>query len=204
MSISESHARTKLDVTSNGMVMTPAEFDAVSDYDDEYCYELVNGVVIVNPIPLEAESDPNGELEYFLRDYKHNHPHGSALDKTMPERYVHTRTGRRRADRVIWAGLGRLPDPKADPPTIVIEFVSASKRDRRRDYEEKRLEYREAGVKEYWIIDRFQRIMTVYRDDEKGRVISETDSHRTDLLPGFELPLARLLAIADDWQLGTE
>ena len=204
MSISESHARTKLDATCNGMVMTPAEFDAASDYDDEYCYELVNGVVIVNPIPLEAESDPNDELAFLLRNYKNNHPHGSALDKTMPERYVHTRTGRRRADRVIWAGLGRLPDPIVDPPTIVVEFVSGSKRDRQRDYEEKRREYREAGVREYWVIDRFKRIMTIYHHDEKQQVIRETDLYGTDFLPGFELPLAKLLAIADQWQGGTE
>ena len=177
MSIRQSHARARLDSTSNGIVMTPAEFDAVSAYDDEYCYELVNGVVIVNPIPVEAESDPNGELEFLLRDYKHNHPHGSALDK---------------------------PDPNVDPPTIVVEFVSAAKRDRQRDYEEKRLEYREAGVKEYWVIDRFQRIMTIYYLDETEQRIRETDLYRTDLLPGFELPLARLLAIADDWQAGTE
>ena len=202
MSISESYARTRLDATSNGMVMTPAEFDAIHDYDDEYCYELVNGVVIVNPIPQEAESDPNDELAFLLRKYKNDHLQGLALDKTMPERYVHTESGRRRADRVIWAGLGRLPDPNVDPPTIAVEFVSESKRDRKRDYEEKRLEYRQAGVKEYWVIDRFERIMTVYYFDGKEQVVVESDEYRTNLLPGFEPPLARLLAVADDWRQG--
>jgi len=200
MSISESHTRYRLDAASNGMVMPPEDFDLIKDFDDEFCYELVNGVVIVNSIPSEAESDPNDELGFLLRDYQRNHPQGSVLDRTMPERYVHTRTGRRRADRVIWVGLGRVPDAQEDTPAIAIEFVSQSKRDRSRDYQEKTKEYREAGVQEYWGIDRFKRIVRVYHRDHREQVIAEGDVYRTDLLPGFELPLARLFSIADNWQ----
>lgn len=36
----------------NGLRMTLEEFDAVEDYDEDYMYELVNGVVVVNPLPL--------------------------------------------------------------------------------------------------------------------------------------------------------
>jgi len=43
----------------NGLLMTPAEFDAIIDYDDNYRYELIHGVLIVNPIPGQAERDPN-------------------------------------------------------------------------------------------------------------------------------------------------
>src|SRR5262249_42489307 len=108
---------------------------------------------------------------------------------------------RRRADRVIWAGLGR-PPRRNDVPTIVIEFVSEGKRDRQRDYEEKRDEYAEIGVREYWIIDRFRRVMTIYTAAGKRprkRVVRDNQPHPTALLPGFELPLARLLAVADRW-----
>jgi hypothetical protein len=51
--------RLKLDQLSNGMLMTPEEFDAVTDYDEQYVYELIHGVVIVVPAPGEAELDPN-------------------------------------------------------------------------------------------------------------------------------------------------
>ncbi len=186
-----------------GLLMTPEEFDAVTDYDDQYGYELIRGVLVVTPIPLEAESDPNEELGHWLRSYRDDHPNGSTLDKTLPERYVRTAQSRRKADRLIWVGLGRLPDSRADVPTIVVEFVSVSRRDRRRDYEEKRREYLEIGVAEYWIIDRFRRSMTIFRDPTNGlaeQVVAEADVYRTDLLPGFELPLARLLDVADDWR----
>jgi Uma2 family endonuclease len=60
------------------------------------------------------------------------------------------RRNRRKVDRAIWAGLGRLPR-KGENPTIAVEFVSSRKRDRDRDYETKREEYRKAKIKEYWI-----------------------------------------------------
>ena len=107
---------------------------------------------------------------------------------------------------MIWVGLGRTPDPKTDVPAIVDEFVSKRHRDRVRDYEEKRREYLAASVQEYWIIDRFQRIMTVYRRppaEPSELVVKENEVYRTPLLPGFELPLARLLKVADDWDRGT-
>ena len=189
---------------SNGMLMTPEEFDAATDFDELYCYELIHGVLIVSPPPGESERDPNGELDHLLRAYQSGHEAGSALDKTLSEQYIHLADSRRRADRVIWAGLGRIPDPKTDVPAIVVEFVSKRQRDRVRDYEEKRREYLAIGVLEYWIVDRFQRIMTVFRGrpgpgEPAEHVIKENEVYRTPLLAGFELPLARLLKVADDW-----
>ncbi len=43
--------RIKLTRSSNGMLMTPEEFDAVIDYDDRFVYELIHGVLIVSPAP---------------------------------------------------------------------------------------------------------------------------------------------------------
>jgi len=184
------------------MLMTPEEFDAATDFDELYCYELIHGVLIVSPPPGESERDPNGELEYLLRAYQSGHEAGSAVDKTLSEQYVHLSDSRRRADRVIWAGLGRVPDPKTDVPAIVVEFVSNRQRDRVRDYEEKRRQYLAVGVQEYWIIDRFRRIMTVFRGrpgEPAEQIIKENEVYRTTLLTGFEHPLARLLKLADDW-----
>ena len=185
-----------------GVLMTPEEFDEITSYDDSFRYELIRGGLVVTPVPSEAEASPNDELGAMLRQYQREHPEGSALDETIPERYVRTSIGRRRADRVVWTRLGRRPDPAADVPAIVVEFVSSSRRDRRRDYEEKRREYQEAGVVEYWIVDRFARQMTIYRNAPEGRtelVVGEKETYQTPLLPGFMLALSRLLAVADRW-----
>jgi Uma2 family endonuclease len=195
--------QSKLGPSSAGLLMTPEEFDAVTDYDDRYRYELIHGIFVVTPIPSEAEGDANEELGYWLRSYRDHHLQGYALDLTLAERYVRLPGSRRRADRVIWARLGRQPDPKADHLAIVVEFVSRRRRDRTRDYDEKRREYLALGIVEYWIIDRFHRTMTVSRNQPGAmaeQVIAEDETYRTDLLPGFDLPLARLLAVSDKWQ----
>lgn len=92
---------------------------------------------------------------------------------------------------MIWAGLGRQPNPKADVPTIVVEIVS-----RRRD---QRREYAAIGVKEYWVFDRFRRTLTVCRGDEVTRLVREQETCEMPLLPGFELQVGKLLAVADRW-----
>jgi Uma2 family endonuclease len=185
---------------SAGTLMTPQEFDR-ADFLPGWRYELLNGVLVVTPPPLEKERDPNEELGHLLREYRDRHPQGSALNATLPEHTVKIRRQRRRADRVIWAGLGRDPR-KGETPTIIAEFVSGGKRDRVRDYQEKRIEYLSIRVEEYWIIDRFRREMTVHiRHGNRyvKRVVKENQVYTTKLLPGFELPLARLLSLADRW-----
>ena len=191
----------RIDLDSAGMILAPEEFDAIEEYDDRYRYELIEGVLVVNPIPSEGESAPNELLGGLLFAYKEYHSQGKSLDKTLPERYIRVGNSRRRADRVIWAGLGRTPHFATDVPCIAIEYVSRSRRDRNRDYVLKRDEYLQAGVQEYWLIDRFDHSMTVFRFNA-GQIetitLSRTEIYSTPLLPGFELPLARILDEADD------
>lgn len=200
MSIAEISAPTHVGFESNGMHMTSEEFDALDDWDENYRYELVNGVLIVVPPAGAGERSPNDELGFLLRTYRDTEAGKLVIDETMFEQTIVCGGNRRRADRAVWTGLGRAPDPMRDTPTIVIEFVSRSRRDRRRDYEVKRVEYLDAGVSEYWVIDRYSRTMTVFRPDDERTVITEQDVYSTDLLPGFELPLGRLLSKADPYR----
>jgi Uma2 family endonuclease len=183
--------------------MTPDEFDAVVDYDDSVNYELINGVLVVTPMASRSERSPNELLGNWLFVYKQNHSAGGCLVETVFEEYLRTRSNRRRADRVIWVAHGKSrPNPQIDIPTIVVEFVSAGKAAWQRDYVEKRDEYLEAGVVEYWVIDRFRRLLTVYSHQAgqpSERIIHENEVYHASLLPGFELPLAELLAAADRW-----
>jgi Uma2 family endonuclease len=192
--------RLRLGPRSAGVLLTTEEFDRAR-FVEGWRYELINEVLVVSPIPSLNERDPNEELGYFLRAYQESHPQGSALDLTIGEQTIETKKNRRRADRVIWAGLGRLPDPN-ETPTIIIELVSKGKINQERDYVAKRAEYREIGVKEYWIIDRFSKTMTVCRfaaDRDQELVIAADQTYATTLLPGYELPLRRLLELAERW-----
>ncbi len=185
---------------SAGILMTPEEFDAVEEYDENYRYELIHGVLVVTPLPYALETGPNELLGQLLLNYRDEHPQGTHLDDTLPQQYVRTATGRRIADRLIWCGLGRLPNLREDVPSITVEFVSAGRRNRKRDYIDKRGEYYEVGVREYWIVDRFQRTLTVIHNSVSGQqeqVVTEQETYTSFLLPGFVVPLARLLANAD-------
>ncbi|MCI0459992.1 MAG: Uma2 family endonuclease [Gemmataceae bacterium] len=185
---------------SAGTLMTPREFDR-AEFVEGYRYELIHGVLVVSPIPQESERDPNDELGYWLRKYGDTHPEGAALDVTLHEQTVRTKQNRRLADRVIWAGLGRLPR-RRDVPTIIVDFISKAKKDRPRDFEEKRAEYVDLGVKEYWVLDRFRRNLTAHSPPgrkARKQVYREGQAYVTELLPGFEVPLDRLFALADRW-----
>jgi Uma2 family endonuclease len=201
--MAEVESSLRLDAGANGMYMTPEEFEAIDDWDENYRYELIQGVVVVNPAVSDGEADPNDDLGYLLRHYKETHPLGSVLDYTVYERDV--RVGKktiRRCDRALWIGLGRDPDTRRDVPTIVVEFVSSGRRNFLRDFVDKRQEYLAAGVKEYWVINRFGGTMHVFfpPDGLKAeRVVEESETYTTPLLPGFELPLARILAKGVRW-----
>ena len=71
-----------LGLDAAGILMTSEEFDAIEEYDEEFRYELVNGVLVVTPIPLGEERGPNDLLGHLLYAYKESHPKGSALDYT--------------------------------------------------------------------------------------------------------------------------
>jgi Uma2 family endonuclease len=203
MTIVERPLALRIGPASAGLMMTPEEFDAITDYDELYRYQLIHEVLVVTPFAAEPERKPNDVLGHLLQIYQEAHPQGAVLDETLFEQFIRTSDSRRRADRVIWAGFGRRPDPDTDVPTIVIEFPSARKAAWKRDYVEKRREYLELGIRDYWVIDRFQRVMTVFLLDggkPTERRIAEGEVYRTPLLPGFELPLDRLLAAADRWK----
>jgi Uma2 family endonuclease len=189
-----------LGLESAGILMTPEEFDAVTDYDENHQYELIRGVLVVSPIPSPQERGPNELLGHRLLDYQEKHPKGSALKLTLPQDYVRVAQGRRVADRLIWCGGKDDVDPRKDRPNIGVEFVSKGRRNRERGYEEKREEYQKAGLDEYWIIDRFERTLTVVRYRGKKavvQVVHEGEKYESPLLPGFVVPLGELLAAAD-------
>jgi Uma2 family endonuclease len=136
----------------------------------------------------------------MLRLYADRHPQGKKFLYTASEQTIRTLHSRRRADRVIWIGLGRMPRERTDTPTVAVEFVSPGRRSRVRDYTAKRAEYAEVGISEYWIIDRFRRRLTVIRmanGEQAELVFVEGDTYRTPLMPGFELSVSSLFEESD-------
>jgi Uma2 family endonuclease len=80
--------------------------------------------------------------------------------------------------------------------------VSEDPKDRERDYDQKLLDYAEAKVGEYWIVDYQRRLVIVHRlaGDQYAVHGEFTSGQRATsaLLRGFEVDVAALFAAAED------
>jgi Uma2 family endonuclease len=89
-----------------------------------------------------------------------------------------------------------------DGADLVMEIVSGDPKDRQRDYETKLVDYAEAGIAEYWIVDYEERKVQVHRLDSKRYALHgefTSDQQATSaLLEGFVINVGELFAAADE------
>jgi Uma2 family endonuclease len=85
---------------------------------------------------------------------------------------------------------------------LVMEVVSDDPKDRQRDYETKLLDYTEAKVGEYWIVDFELKVVVVHRlDGDRYTVVGEFKPGQeavSALLDGFAVNVTQLFAAASD------
>jgi len=89
-----------------------------------------------------------------------------------------------------------------DGADLVMEVVSDDPKDRERDYEQKLIDYAEAKVAEYWIVDFERRLVIVHRLED-GRYVVDGEfapgqQAASKLLAGFSIDVAALFAAGDD------
>jgi Uma2 family endonuclease len=176
-----------------GRSLSAAEF-ADASYDEPWKYERVEGSLVVMFPDSEAHDDASEPWRDLLGIYRLTHPH--VVQKVVSEAWVLV-SGL--TDRVGDIGVYLQPAAGETPPSrparvpeLMFEIVSESKSDRRRDYVEKRSEYHAIGVREYVVIDRFTRKVTVMTYETEGyseRALEGSQVYETPLLPGFRVVL---------------
>ncbi len=81
-------------------------------------------------------------------------------------------------------------------PEIVIEILSPGRANARRDLQIKRELYEIYKVPEYWVVDPFEKEVTVFRFDQgelkKLKTFTDNDKLTTNTLPDFELKISEL------------
>ncbi len=190
-------APTKISLADNGRRMTLEEFlDA--EEEEGYRYELARGVLEVTMVP----GAPHGRIVHlfyklFTR-YEDAHPgvidrFGGASEFRL---FLPELISGRNPDLAV-SLVGTPIDENDDrPPSLCIEVVSEGNEARTRDYVTKREEYLAFGLLEYWIVDRFDRKVTVLRrrgDSWTETVFVDGQSASGRVLPGFAV------AVSDLW-----
>jgi Uma2 family endonuclease len=185
----------RLGLSDNGRATTAAEF-AVADFNEPWTYERVNGrLVVMSPEGTGhvCQSEPWRDR---LGAYRLARPETPQAVVSQAWVRIDEETTRI-ADIGIYLG-SKLEDLDIPDqiPDLILEFVSPSKKDRRRDYVDKRADHEKVGVQEYVIVDRFDRKVTVLTLGPNGyteQILASAEVYRSRLLPGFEVHLAEVL-----------
>lgn len=192
----------------------PLDFQAYLAYDDgsEKRYELLDNGELIE---LLNENDININLAMDLYEYLKQfvsrrliRMNATAIEVTpisvrlpngrtrqvrrrarIPDLMVLTKSGFEQI-RGDYSGISLTQDN----PQLVVEVVSESNSDE--DYTDKRAQYEARGIPEYWILDRYQRIVTVLqlREGRYQEVTYEGDrTIKSAAFPDFLVTANQLL-----------
>ncbi|MEX0716639.1 MAG: Uma2 family endonuclease [Planctomycetaceae bacterium] len=190
-------SRTILNLTheNDRLPVTREEF-AEAEFEEPWRYERAQGRLVVMPPPGWDHQHVTCWFRNHLGAYMLDHP--DLVEEVFQE---------------CWAAIDELTDRIPDiavylkssadqsksperTPDLIFETVSAGAAARRRDYEEKREDYRRFGVREYVIIDRLEHRLTVLRLAD-GEYVESTlgvdETYTSPLLPGLAIPLAGVI-----------
>jgi Uma2 family endonuclease len=182
--------------------MTLEEWAALDEDDPG---ELVDGVLEEEEVASWAHEIVVSFLIGLLRGWAV--PRGGFVLGSETKLGISARRGRK-PDVVVFLSTERLPGRRSSitqvPPDIVIEVVTPTPRDGRRDRVEKKPDYASFGVRQYWIVDPELRTVEILaRREEDGRfveILAESfGSHTVKDLPGLMLDLDALWAELDRW-----
>lgn len=168
--------------------------------DDGNRYELIDGEHYVTPSPDLRHQQISGRLHLITGNWLEAHPIGQVY--YAPLDVVFTNVDVVEPDLLYMsnerAASISTPQNLAGAPELVVEIGSPSTR--KRDETIKRRLYERSGVSEYWVVDPELDIVRVFRsrDGELGRPMELSaeagDMLTTPLLPGLDIPLARVFA----------
>jgi Uma2 family endonuclease len=179
----------------NGRLVT-AEGFAAAYFAEPWKYERVEGRLVVMYPNGPEHAEASEPWRDRLGAYKLGHPDRVQIVNSGARVRVPGGT-----DRIGDIGVYLVavrPSPKIPDrvPDLMFEIVCPGREDRDRDYVEKRADYHRIGIREYVIIDRFTKRVTVLSYAPEGyeeHVLTPGGSYTSPLLPGLEIPLTEVL-----------
>ena len=192
---------TRVGPLDDGRPMTLEDFEFAEGVEGRL-YELSRGVVTVIDVPKRKHMAQIEAIRDQLYPYKFAHPSRIHTIATGAECKIllEDLQSERHPDLAVY--LSPPPNDEADIwstwiPELVIEVVSPSSV--QRDYVEKREEYFQFGVQEYWIVDADKGqvlILQRSRGTWAERIVQPPQLYQTRLLPGLEFACESVFAAA--------
>ena len=166
--------------------------------DTNRLVELIDGNLEVLPMPTIVHQLIVEFLFDVLRGFVKSQNLGKVFFAPLPL-FIRTKTFREPDIIFISKETGVQPTDKClREASLVMEIVSADDKSHKRDYQEKRADYAQLGVPEYWIVDPQQQQITVLAL-ESGQynihgefVLGEQATSK--LLPGFVADVSAVFA----------
>ncbi|NEO85249.1 MAG: Uma2 family endonuclease [Spirulina sp. SIO3F2] len=162
-------------------------------------YEIIDGALFMTRAPHWNHQDAAGKIYIALQLWSQQSGLGQA---SFTPGVIFTESDSVIPD-VVWVSNERLAQLLDEAghltgaPELVVEVLSLSEKDKKRDRETKLKLYSVQGVREYWIADREQKSVEVYRREQgvlvRVMTLFEGDSLVSPLLPGFSGEVGSLL-----------
>jgi Uma2 family endonuclease len=175
---------------AESMKWTTADLELLSN-DEWKRYEIIGGELFVSTPPHWNHQQICGNICVALEMWSRQTQLGQAV---ITPGIIYTEFDNVIPD-VVWVSrekLATLLDSAGHltgSPELVVEVLSPGKENERRDKQAKLKLYSIQGVQEYWIVDRYQQQVQVYRRQNNQLILAETllitDQITSALLPEF-------------------
>ncbi|CAN5711358.1 Uma2 family endonuclease [soil metagenome] len=167
--------------------------------DENLRYELIGGEIFVSTAPRFIHQLLSMRITGVFLEYFKKHPVGyilatpglifSEFDGVIPDLiYI----SHERIEEILDEESGKFHGA----PEIVIEILSPGRANARRDLQIKRELYEIYQVPEYWVVDPFEKEISVFRFEKgelkKAGLFKENDILTTKTMPSFEISISEL------------
>ena len=176
-------------------ILTVADLDLMPDDDNRY--ELFEGEVFVSRAPGLPHQRILTNLLILLELHLKEHP----VAKVWPNPGVIFDNFNAAIPDIVLVSSEHIEaiasgEKVTGAPDLVIEVVSQGAENERRDRTVKRQAYSKFGVQEYWVVDRYQQTVEVYRLEQTQLILVTTletkDQLTTPLLPDFTCQVSQV------------
>jgi Uma2 family endonuclease len=166
--------------------------------DSNRLIEFTDGILEFLPMPKLSHA----RISRFLSDLLRRHVEARQLGEVFwAPVSVRLRSGKLREPDVFFlrSGHPRTADVP-DGADLMMEIVSPDAQSRKRDFEEKRIEYAESAIPEYWIVDPETETITVLTLPEGATEYDVSGEYKPGqtavsvLLPGFTVDVSACFA----------